>query len=498
MVSIDARYNQAAMSQSIANRLDRKWRTIRLTICALLIGLFSATDATADNLPAWSERAIREHVEFSDLQGTLSGDQLQALIATGRHLFTARFTTEDGLGRPLATQASIPTLRKRPVDQMFRRTAGLDANACSSCHNEPAPGGAGPFTVNVFVSEGFESADFESLDPQFSNERNTNHLFGSGLIELLAREMTAELRGQRQEAQIEARETGEPATVALQSKGVEFGTVTVSPGGNVDNSQIVGIDADLTVRPFSQKGVFASLRQFTINAMNAHHGMQAAERFGARWTGGDDFDGDGYGDELTPGDISALVAFQAALAPPVRLVPDDARWRQAAARGETVFGDLGCAQCHRTALPLKSLAFADPAPFDTAGTLRTEDVAHAAIFDLSLLEWAEALPRNADGDYLVPLFGDLKRHRMVDSEVNQLGNELLAQRFVARDIFQTAELWGVASSGPYGHRGDISTLDEIIRAHGGEGRQARDEYIAAADAERAALIAFLQTLVIDP
>ena len=131
------------------------------------------------------------------LEGTLSADQLNKLVAEGKHLFTARFTTADGLGRPMATQAIIPTLRKQPTDAAFRRTAGPDSNNCQSCHNVPVLGGAGDFTANAFVSEGFESADFDTLDPQFSNERGSVSLFGAGLIELLGREMTAELRAER-------------------------------------------------------------------------------------------------------------------------------------------------------------------------------------------------------------------------------------------------------------------------------------------------------------
>ena len=34
---------------------------------------------------------------------------------------------------------------------------------------------------------------------------------------------------------------------------------------------------NLIVRPFSRKGVFTSLRQFTINALNIHHGMEVVE-----------------------------------------------------------------------------------------------------------------------------------------------------------------------------------------------------------------------------
>ncbi len=125
-------------------------------------------------------------------------------------------------------------------------------------------------------------------------------------------------------------------------------------------------------------------------------------------------------------------------------------------------------------------------------------MAKPAVYDLGLLAWTKTLPRNDQGQILVPLFGDLKRHHIADGEVNRLGNELLAQRFVERDVFMTAELWGVGSTAPYGHRNDITTLDGVIRAHGGEGRKARDAYIAADEADRSALIAFLKTLVIQP
>ena len=60
--------------------------------------------------------------------------------------------------------------------------------------------------------------------------------------------------------------------------------------------------------------MFTSLRQFTINALNVHHGMEAAERFGVRWTGSHDFAESGVPDAVTAGDVSALVAFQATLA----------------------------------------------------------------------------------------------------------------------------------------------------------------------------------------
>ncbi|MBO6724252.1 MAG: hypothetical protein JJ911_01145 [Rhizobiaceae bacterium] len=460
----------------------------------MAVALLVATAAHAEE--PWAERVIGAHVDQSTLSGTLDAETLKALRDAGERLFVGRFTEADGVGRPMATQAIIPTKRKRPPAETFVRSAGLDAGSCAACHNQPVDGGAGDFVTNVFTSEGFESADFDSLDPQFSNERGTNHLMGAGLIELLAREMTADLQAVRTAALKAARESGQPATQALETKGVNFGSITAGPDGLVDISGIEGVDADLVVRPFSQKGVMTSLRQFTVNALNHHHGMQAVERFGPRWTGEADFDGDGKEHEISDGDVSAMVAWQAGLEPPVRMQPQQPAWREAADRGEDVFADLGCGECHIPALPLASLKFADPGPLDMAGTLRAGELAEV-IYDLELLGWAASLPRNEKGEVLVPLFGDLKRHVIADQEVATLGNELLAQRFVERNVFMTAELWGVGSTDPYGHRNDITSLDSIIRAHGGEGRAAREAYIVAAEQERSDLIAFLKTLVIE-
>ncbi len=471
----------------------------RDSLTAFLI-ILSASAALAEeqtSQPAWSEKAIRGHIDQSNLTGTLSLQQLNALNEAGEKRFRAKFTTLDGAGRPMATQAIIPTKRKRPPQQNFQRLSGADSNACSSCHNDPVVGGAGDFVTNVFVSEGFTNAQFDTSDPQFSNERNTNHLMGAGLVELLAREMSADLHRQRQQLLKAARSTGKRQSVTLESKGIEFGTLSADPDGIVDLSGIDGIDTDLVIRPFSQKGVIGSLRQFTVNALNHHHGIQADERFGTRWTGEPDFDEDGISDEMSAGDVSALVAWQATRPPPVQQVPQNDAWRAAAQQGEVLFADTGCATCHRPTLPLNSLSFDDPGQFDAAGTLRSGEIAGGATYDLALMDWAKTLPKDENGAVLVPLFGDLKRHTIADQQIADLGNELLGQRFVARNVFMTSELWGIASTAPYGHRGDHSTLDEIIRVHGGDARQSRDAYVALDQNQRSALIAFLKTLVIE-
>ena len=462
-------------------------------LCGLLFAVLVTSPVSGSD--PFSEKSVPP-VPDIQLTGKLDKQILDELIAYGEVLFAARFTSEDGVGRPMATQAIIPTKRRQPLENTFFRTAGLDAGSCAACHNQPKVGGAGDFVTNVFVSEGFESADFDNLDPQFSNERGTNHLFGAGLIELLAREMTADLQSQRKDALKAARKTGQSVEATLSTKGVKFGKVTAHSDGMLDLSKIDGVDSDLVVRPFSQKGVMTSLRQFTVNALNHHHGIQPDERFGVRWTGEDDFDEDGKANEFNIAQVSAVTAWQATLEPPEQLKPDNAAWRAAAERGSAKFDEIGCNTCHIRALPLDSLQFADPGPYDVAGTLRTGDVSEPAVYDLELRKWINQLERNDKGQVMVPLFGDLKRHVIADHQVAHYGNELLAQRFVGRNVFQTTELWGVASTAPYGHRNDLTTLDEAIRAHGGAARKSRDVYVKMEEQDRRDLIAFLKTLVI--
>jgi len=462
-----------------------------------IISLFLPSMVALAGDTPWSANSQHIGAVTTLPSGLLSSEELTRLTEVGEALFKSKFTTPDGAGRPGATQAIIPTKVRHQSGQTFARLAGPDAQACSSCHNDPLVGGAGDFVTNVFVSEGFTNSNFDTSDPQFSNERGTNHLFGAGLIELLAREMSADLIALRSNALRLASSSDTPIRVELKTKGVFFGFLTAFPDGLANIKEIEGVDADLVIRPFSQKGVMTSLRQFTVNALNHHHGMQAVERFGERWTGEADFDEDGKHAELSAADISAMVAWQATLGAPAVNEPASASWKKAAVQGAALFSQFECNSCHRTELPLNGLAFADPGPYDVAGTLNSKQVQEPAIYDLSLLEWAKRLPRNATGDVMVPLFGDLKRHKMTDRSVSTLGNELLSQRFVGRDIFMTAELWGVGSTAPFGHRNDFTTLDEIIMAHGGAGRKSRDRYFSATSGERSAVIAFLKTLVIE-
>ncbi len=437
------------------------------------------------------ERAIGRHLSHAEIvSGAIDLDEV---IAAGEHLFTARFTRLDGAGRPAATAAEVPTRRPVGAAPDMLRTSGPDASACAGCHNQPAAGGAGDFVANVFVAPQDIEYDFDSVAPDLSMERGTVAVHGAGLLELLAREMTAELWRQRDAAVAQARDSGEAVRVALSAKGVPFGWLTAYADGILDTDAVDGVHPDLIVKPFGQKAVTISLRQFSVTAFNQHHGMQPAERFAARWTGEADFDRDGHSEELTEGDVTATVLFQATLPPPAQIVPDHPTLRAAVERGEALFLEIGCGTCHVPELVLDSALFVEPGPFNPAGTLRAQDGAGVVAVDLASL-WGDRVERTADGRVIVRAYTDLRRHQIADPQTPFFANERITQNFVARDRFRTAPLWGVGSTAPYGHRGDLGTLAEAIAHHGGEAAAVREAYAALSEADRASVIEFLKSL----
>src|SRR5258708_16046246 len=178
-------------------------------------------------------------------------------------------------------------------------------------------------------------------------------MHGSGFVEMVARQVTADLQAERDA-------TAAGSSTRLTSKGILFGTLTHNADGSWDVSRTQGLAApslsskgttppSLIIRPLHQVGNVVSLRQFSSNAFNHHHGMQAEERFGLNT----DPDGDGVANELTVADLTAVSLFQATLPVPGRVIPNDQAVERANLLGEALFDEIGCASCHAT-LPLSS------------------------------------------------------------------------------------------------------------------------------------------------
>lgn len=416
------------------------------------------------------------------------------LFNFGRFLFVDQFNLLDGFGRPGATGNGTPTHRNPAGKPLMLRTSGPDANSCASCHISNQPGGAGEFTANVFVLAQVLDPPTESVSPDFSNERNTLGMEGSGVIDMLAREMTADLLAIRAAAASAAASAGHDVTKSLDTKGVNFGTITAHADGSFVTSGIQGVDTDLIIKPFHQKGVVNSVRVFTTNAYNHHMGMQPVERFGFARTGLDDFDGDGVKDELSVGDITAATIFQAALSIPIQVLPESQSERNRIKRGETLFQQAGCTSCHRPQMTLNNRFYSEPNPYNPPGNLRPSDVPRPYTFDLA---YDGRLQKQANGA-IVRCYTDLKRHVVCDESDQFFNNEKLVQSGVATDQFITRKLWDVGNTGPWGHRGDCMTIGESIMHHAGEAKASRNLFMSLSASDQAAMIDFLKTLQVRP
>lgn len=453
---------------------------------------------------------------------------LARLIQHGRDLFTANWTAQEGGGRPLTKGNGNPLrdpTHRLEFPRNFNRISAPDANSCAGCHHAPVPGGNGDIVANVFVTaQRFDFATFGGTDPTptvsstdetgarvtletIGNSRATLGMFGAGYIEMLARQMTVELQA--------TRDTIPPGgSASLSAKGIAFGTLRRHLDGTWDVSTVEGLpfpsllstNADrppsLVVRPFHQAGNVVSLREFSNNAFNHHHGIQSVERFGY----GTDPDDDGYRNELTRADMTAVSAFQATMAVPGRVIPNDPEVEAAVLIGEERFTSIGCVRCHVPSLPLPGggWVFTEPNPFHPPNNLGTGD---APEFSIDLTSDLLPSPRlkPVQNVVYVPAFTDLKLHDICAGpgdpniepiDMNQPGGS--PGFFGGNRMFLTRKLWGVARKPNYFHHGQYGTIREAILAHAGEAQPEGEAFAALTDHERNSVIEFLKTLQVLP
>jgi hypothetical protein len=449
------------------------------------------------------------------------------LLRHGQTLFEAVFTEQEGGGRPLSKGTGDPlTDPSSPLvfPRNFNRLSAMDANSCGSCHSVPFLGGGGHFTANaILIGQRFDFITFDHSDAiplrgaldergqpiilQSFNSRATLGMFGAGFIEMLARQITEDLRAIRDAI---------PASgaAALSSKGVDYGQLARRADGTWDVSGVEGIPASslvttgaadppsLIIRPFHQSGTVISIRQFTNNAFNHHLGIQSTERFGA----GADPDGDGFEDELSRADVTAASLFQAALPVPGRVIPNDRAIERAVLTGERRFEQIGCTTCHRPSLPLddRGWIYSEPNPFNPTGNLRPGEAEPVSV-DLTSNRLPGPRLEVEDGVVHVPAFTDLKLHDITSGEgdpnIDPLDmNEPVGSPafFAGNSKFLTKKLWGAANEPPFFHHGLFATMREAILAHAGEAAASTAAFESLSAYEQGAVIEFLKTLQILP
>lgn len=474
-----------------------------------------------------SEVAIPRHLQ-DDEEFKLP---IPELLSYGKKLFMANWTEEEGAGRPLSKGTGMALADpSKPLTGMraFNRISGPDANSCYGCHNQPygVAGGSGDFVTSVFVLG--QRFDFLTFDPSDSlptrgavdeqrrrvtlqnaaNSRKTTSMFGAGYIEMLARQMTAELQATRDSIHL-----GE--TKPLVAKGVSFGKLTRRKDGTWDMSAVEGLPRasivaatpvdrpSLIIRPWHQASNVVSLREFSNTAFNQHHGMQSTERFGRD----SDDDHDGIKNELTRADITAVSLYQAAMAVPGRVIPNDPEIERAVLNGEVVFERIGCSTCHISKLPLtnRGWIYSEPNPYNPPTNLR-QGTTRTVKMDLNSSDLP--LPRlapdlgNPDVVY-VPAYTDLKLHDICTpedpGEPLDMNQTAWTSKFrQGNRKFLTRRLWGVANQPPYFHRGEFTTMRRAVLNHAGEALKQEKQFEALPRYDQDSLIEFLKTLQVLP
>ncbi len=415
-------------------------------------------------------------------------------IARGRQLFQRKFTAAQGLG-PRAMDGT------GNIELHAGIGAGL-SDSCASCHGRPH-GAAGVGGTVYTRPEG----------------RDAPHLFGLGLVEMIADEITSELRATRSLAVQQAAQQNQTVTLDLVGKGVHYGRITAFANGSVDTTQVLGVNADLRVRPFFADGRTISIREFVVGALGAEMGLQAPDH--------DLWNASQGADVLTPSGMALTGSLDAIEAPPVNSPTADAdadgvtneipeslvdhlefyllnyfkpgtgRRDQHALDGRRILNRIGCTQCHVPNLTIdRDRRVADVATvYDALNSNRV----------LNSL-YATAMPRfvTTDDGSGFPAF---RRASLASFEVREIYADFkmhdLGPAFHERNFdgsvttqFLTEPLWGVGSTAPYGHDGRSATLEDVILRHGGEAQAARDAFVLLSDDERGKVQDFLQTLVL--
>ena len=418
-------------------------------------------------------------------------------IRRGRQLFQRKFTFEQGQG-PRVDSLSHGDIMAHPA-----LGAGL-TDSCAACHGRPR--GAAGFGGDVATRP---------------DSRNAPHLFGIGLREMIADEMTNELRTIRDVCGLVTTITGMSITLPLTSKGVSFGWIKSLADGGWDTSQVQGVNADLRVRPFFHDGREFSLRAFAVGAFNDEMGLQAADpllcaandaanpaavttpaglvldpkldtiKAAPTCSSSDDADKDGVANEIDPALLDYMEFYLLNY-----FSPAIGKQTERAVQGRALLDGIGCTACHVARFRIehdRRVADVDTKYDPARGILNHLYSSVTTMFRVVAdgAAYPKLLPKRQS--FVVDnLFTDFKRHDLgpLFHERNYDGS--------LHTEFMTTPLWGVGTKSPYGHDGRSTNLEEVILRHGGEAQPARDAFAALDDDSQHMLIEFLQTLVLFP
>ncbi len=392
-------------------------------------------------------------------------------------------------------------------------------NSCVACHNVPWRDMGAGITIQKNASSG----------------RNTPHCFGGGMVEMIGQEIRSQLLAQADSngnGWIELSEAHGAAIVhPVPGEDLDYGNFGDLDGdGRPDLNRIVyicyldsqgkrvpwarnlrdpgvgGYNLEVQVFGHGQRdrighgGLSSTLRAVSSNAWDMHSGLQACDPTASResehgltqrslagctqfFTGFtrdcgtrrsatgvslDDPDRDGVFEEISEGDMDLLEFSLLNHPAPAEKIDSDFL------QGQKYFQQVGCLECHRSSWNVSQ----DRRFFE----IRTH-------YEKGVLTGSLRRLQGGPGHF-TGIYSDFRRHDL-GSDFHEVQYDGSRNR-----SFRTSPLWGVASTGPYGHDGASLSLEEVIERHGGEALNARQAYQALDDAERARLLHFLRGLTL--
>ena len=393
----------------------------------------------------------------------LTADEL-AKFQQGKALFEHSFLPAEGLG------------------PLFR------AQSCVTCHFSPSTGGGDPTTTENVIHYTIRGAGlyyqaFElggpvqqhksikslpggsacQLEPDViplhqkgvgTSPRHSPPVFGFGLLDAVSDEELLSWEG--------ARSWKSPGVYGLANWGVELEGLGKLRAFNLDGGRVQPIGPPRVGR-FGWKSQTPTIFQFTNEPFNIELGVTTPF-----WPRENTPTGAQPPPECRldnqPNDVNSqrtlpLYWFQAFLAAPER-----GELSAQGRKGEKVFRQVGCLDCHRE-------------------KLRTVKDYYAA--------WPDGTPHRVDAlsNKTLEPFSDLLLHDMGPglADVRPMGR-------ASGLMWRTTPLWGLRHKTRYLHDGSADSVADAILMHGGEGQWSRDAYVALSADERSQLQEFLDSL----
>jgi mono/diheme cytochrome c family protein len=409
-------------------------------------------------------------------------------IRRGRQLFQRKFTRVQGQGPNSGDGVG-------DINTDIAIGAGLN-DSCASCHGRPR-GSAG--TGGNVVTR--------------PDSRDSPHLFGLGLKEMLADEITTDLRSTRDLAVAQAQQRKRSVSLKLASKGIQYGIITANPDGSVDASKVAGVDPDLRVKPFFAEGSTISMREFIVGALHNEMGLEASSdpdlltaSAGGRVVTPSGMVLDGSkdkisappqpdaqnGNEIDPSIVDHLEFYLLNY-----FKPGHGAQSVATDNGRRVFTRIGCASCHVADLTInhdRRVADLETAYDPVNGVFNSLfSTATSLYYTKDDGSGQPALKLPLGNSFVVKdIFTDFKRHDLGANFYERNWDGTLQTQFLTRP------LWGVGTTGPYGHDGRSITLNDVILRHGREAQAAHDAFVALKPGQASNLLSFLDSLVLFP